>query len=111
MKMKTLAKTQIGIGIGIFVIVLIANIVLYNLVLESAKTRSNDLTEFHRNIYAQHNMTKTEQAKATLSVVNSIYNLLGFYALFATIVIAADVIILILLTMMILDGIAMLTKD
>lgn len=94
MKLATLGKIQIWVGMTIFLALVIANAFVY---------------------FAMMNVVGVEINRATaigpIAIVRDPQLIVGFFILFTEILIVGDIIALILITMLIIDGAAMLSKD
>ncbi len=93
MKLKTLGKIQIGVAVFFFITTLLANIFVY--------FSLNDImmTGFIPGVMR----IETDNASRLATF--------GFFSLFTEIIIAADIIFLLIISMLIIDGAAMLAKD
>ena len=93
MKIEKLGKIYIGVGIGIFIAMMILNIIVY---LHFVNITDN-LRIIEKSILSEDPQI--------------IRDLLIAIVLFAAILIATDIIVLIQITKLILDGTSMLAKD
>ncbi|GEM_PF-5538921 len=101
MKLETLGKIQIGIAIGIFAILFALNIAVFYLGIDSFENEIRIL----RSIQIQDD----KQMNTHITIYAA--ELRHAYFTFAEILIVADIILLLLITMMILDGAIILTKN
>lgn len=115
MKLETLGKIQIGIAVFFFVAVLIINILVYS----SFQTAENKMTAimnlpqiFQQGAQKQNNdLSADTKIILQSSTISTLYTFGGVAVLFAEILIASDIIILLIISMLIIDGAGMLAKN
>lgn len=94
MKLQTLGKIQIWVGLTLFLVLLIINIIVY-FAMQNVVGVSFQIQQIQPSSIPQF---RTD-------------TLLVGFVLFTEILIASDIIILILISMLVIDGAAMLSKD